>query len=90
MIVVSGPNGTRVFHGPFTIGRAGCDYAIDGDEYVSTLHATVDPDGDGWTITDMGSTNGVWLNGQRVYKAALAKGDRVGIGLRTKLTVVPE
>ena len=59
------------------------------DEYASHWHALFSPRLDGWTVEDAGSTNGTWLNGEKIYGARkLAKGDKVRIG-RTELTVVP-
>lgn len=78
----------KIFHEAFTAGRGSSDLAIN-DAYASPQHAEFRPDGNGWTITDLGSTNGVWVNGGRVYGPhPLAKGDQVQLG-RTTLTVVP-
>jgi hypothetical protein len=43
----------------------------------------------GWTVEDVGSTNGTWFNGVRVWAGpvAITRGDRVCIG-RTELIVV--
>lgn len=37
-------------------------------------------------VEDLGSTNGTWVNGRRVDRAALAHGDRVRVG-ELELTV---
>jgi hypothetical protein len=73
----------------FTAGRTGAGLDLSLDEYVSTRDAGFAPAGDGWTVEDPGSTNGTWLNGQRVYGPhPLARGDKIRIG-HTVLTVVP-
>jgi hypothetical protein len=65
-----------------------CDIVLD-DANVSRRHAEVRRDGAGYVVTDLGSTNGVELNGKRVETAALASGDRLVVGtteLRFELT----
>jgi pSer/pThr/pTyr-binding forkhead associated (FHA) protein len=77
-----------VFHDEFTVGRPGTGVSIE-DEYASPHHAGFRPDGAAWTVEGLGSTNGVWLNRQRIYGATpLGKGDQVRIG-HTMLIVVP-
>jgi hypothetical protein len=64
-----------------TIGRSrSCDIVLD-DANVSRQHAEVRPRGGGWFIADVGSTNGVAVNGARIEQAhALRPGDRIEIG----------
>ena len=51
------------------------------DAGVSRHHAELRPDGDGWVIEDLGSTNGVLLNGSEIRgAAALHEGDRLELG----------
>jgi hypothetical protein len=63
------------------IGReAGVDIVIDNPG-VSRLHAELRKEGDGWTLTDMGSSNGTFLNGQKISATQLIKaGDEIGLG----------
>ena len=73
-------SGSRV-----VIGRSrDCDVVIS-DPNVSRRHAEVRRDENGWHLVDLGSTNGVKVNGRRVDQMALGPGDRVTIGL-TDLT----
>src|SRR3954462_14490279 len=53
--------------GGLTVGRSqGCDVG-GGEETVSRCHAELrHGDDEEWTIHDLGSTNGTWLNGSRV------------------------
>ena len=64
-----------------TIGRSrDCEIVID-DVGISRRHADVRPGPDGWTIEDLGSTNGVRVNGRDVRgKQLLHPGDRVELG----------
>ncbi len=75
--------GKRMVVGPggATIGRSReCDIVL-GDENVSRRHAEVRPRGGSWVVTDLGSTNGVSVNGRRVERPqVLAPGDRVEMG----------
>jgi Protein of unknown function (DUF3662)/Inner membrane component of T3SS, cytoplasmic domain len=64
-----------------TIGRSrGCDITIE-DAGISRRHAEIRRSEDGWTVADLGSTNGVRLNGRDVRGAQpLDPGDRVELG----------
>ncbi|MCL4422995.1 MAG: FHA domain-containing protein [Actinobacteria bacterium] len=65
-----------------TVGRAaGCGVSIDGDAFVSNLHARVFlKNGKPW-IEDLGSTNGTFVNSRRVaVPTPLKKGDLVKLG----------
>jgi len=67
------------------LGRSrDCDVVVN-DPNVSRRHAEVRRDGPAWIVTDLGSTNGVKVNGRRVDQAALEPGDRITLGL-TELT----
>ena len=64
-----------------TIGRAaGCQVTLD-DTYASQLHARVFQRDGQYLVEDLGSTNGTYLNRQKVAGAMLLQaGDRVQIG----------
>ena len=64
-----------------TIGRShDCDVVID-DAGISRRHADIRPGPDGWTVEDLGSTNGVLVNGEAIRGAwPLQPGDRVQLG----------
>ncbi len=65
------------------IGRGGADLDVD-DRGVSRAHARISRGAEGgWTLTDLGSTNGTFLNGVRVRSAALRDGDEIRIGAAT-------
>lgn len=63
-----------------TIGRAGCDVVLENPQ-VSRFHAQIDQATGGATLRDAGSTNGTFVNGQRLSGAhTLRPGDVIQIG----------
>jgi len=82
-VVDSGPMaGSRYgLEAPVTsVGRHGdADILLD-DVTVSRRHAEVDRIGARYVARDVGSLNGIWLNGERVDTAELADGDELQIG----------
>ena len=68
--------------GPVTIGRsASTQLPLSDDSKVSGQHAKVVPlDGERWILEDLGSTNGTFLNDERVDQAPLRSGDLIRIG----------
>jgi hypothetical protein len=84
-IVVHGSSGApRVIplgEGPITFGRGEGATVTLGDPYTSDRHAKIYHDGKRWLISDMGSTNGTFLNQVKVTEPTpLAAGDQLGIG----------
>ncbi|HEV2474026.1 MAG TPA: FHA domain-containing protein, partial [Chthonomonadales bacterium] len=69
---------------PVNIGRAGSagnDIIVDSDGQMSKRHARIELDADGrFTIYDLGSTNGVRVNGRRIDNRTLNDGDEILLG----------
>lgn len=67
------------------IGRSrDCDAVLD-DANVSRRHAELRLENGGWVVADLGSTNGIKVNGRRVEQARLEPGDELRVGV-TDLT----
>lgn len=65
------------------LGRSrDCDIVVD-DENVSRRHAEIRHVGIEYVVVDLGSTNGVEVNGDLVTRHALADGDEVMLGTTT-------
>ena len=68
---------------PVVIGRlSSCDIPL-GDPQVSRRHAEVRRDPEGFTVFDLGSTNGTVVNGAPVRERRLSDGDELRIGSAT-------
>lgn len=62
------------------VGRQGAEVTI-ADRQLSRRHATVEPSPDGLLVTDLGSTNGTWVNDARIDGPARVRpGDEVRMG----------
>ncbi|MGC4043694.1 MAG: FHA domain-containing protein [Armatimonas sp.] len=86
LTVVAGPHAGQSF--PLspgaTIGRdPAAGIPIAADNKASRSHARFVPEAGGWVIEDMNSTNGTFVNGQRITRVALAPGDTIVIGSST-------
>lgn len=63
-----------------TIGRASDNDVVIVDENVSRHHCELRFTGAEFEVADLGSTNGIVLNGQTVQRAALEEGDALELG----------
>ena len=70
----------RVTQKVTTMGRSrDCDVVVP-DPNVSRVHAEVRHEGLEYVLVDLGSTNGVEVNGRRVLRHNLRDGDRLSLG----------
>jgi pSer/pThr/pTyr-binding forkhead associated (FHA) protein len=74
--------------GPVTVGRApDCGVRL-GTSGLSRHHAKLIPTNDGLQLEDLGSTNGSFINGERVQRGMVQVGDELGFDvMRFRLEV---
>jgi pSer/pThr/pTyr-binding forkhead associated (FHA) protein len=68
-----------------TIGRSGDATLVLSDDYASTRHARIFPQDGQWLLEDLGSTNGTYLDRQKVTEPTPVP---VGVPIRIGKTVL--
>ncbi len=69
-----------------TVGRATrADFIVDAP-LVSRVHCRLSAGASDLEVVDLQSTNGTFVNGERITQAMLKQGDRLGIG-RVEMTI---
>jgi hypothetical protein len=88
-MLVGGGKRTVLSGNRLVIGRSrDCELVLD-DPNVSRRHAELRRQEGAWIVADLGSTNGVKVNGRRVEHAVLKPGDEITLGL-SRLTFEQE
>jgi serine/threonine-protein kinase len=75
-----------------TIGRDISNDIVIGDPSVSLVHAQIFCEGDRYYIKDLGSTNGIMLNGGKVISAEIHDGDGIALAknhIRVEVPAAP-
>jgi pSer/pThr/pTyr-binding forkhead associated (FHA) protein len=87
VVTAGGLSGTSVRLGdaPVTLGRSQDSTIVLDDDYVSSRHARFFPRDGQWYVEDLGSTNGTYLDRNKVTNAAPVK---IGVPVRIGKTVV--
>src|SRR3954467_4773824 len=84
LVVTAGPlTGTKITLGeqPILIGRADDSTLVLTDDFASSRHARLTNRGGQWYVEDLGSTNGTYLDQQRVQGPLLiSPGQPIRIG----------
>jgi hypothetical protein len=66
---------------PITIGRADDSTLVLTDDYISSRHARLKPGQNAWLVEDLGSTNGTFLDRQKVSRPTpVALGSQIRVG----------
>ena len=74
------PKTVSVSARPLRIGRASDSDLVLRDGRVSRQHARLHGRDGVLVLTDLGSTNGTRVNGQRIREVVLGAGDQIGMG----------
>lgn len=70
-VIIDGPRAgftLNLTNQPITIGRDPSNTVVLDDEFISARHARLypDPSNHTWTLEDLGSTNGTYIDGKRI------------------------
>ncbi|MCP4867362.1 MAG: FHA domain-containing protein [Proteobacteria bacterium] len=65
------------------IGRVAGSLIIKGDGEISSIHAMVSYERGAWRVVDLGSTNGIYVDGKPVIDAELTPGSELRLGRTT-------
>jgi pSer/pThr/pTyr-binding forkhead associated (FHA) protein len=79
LVLPTGERFTLAEHA-ISIGRRPESNIVLADPNVSRNHAEIRPQGDGFLLVDLGSTNGSKVNGVRVDQHMLVDGDELTFG----------
>jgi hypothetical protein len=63
-----------------TLGRDPSNHVVLRDGFASAFHAALEQRGGGWFITDLGSKNGLFVDGRKVVGCAVERGSTVRMG----------
>ena len=84
LVFISGPaKGDRIPLGDeqIILGTRGDCTTVLSDRRASPLHCAISKAGDQFVATDLGSENGTYINGERIYQGtALKPGDLIAVG----------
>ena len=73
---------------PFTVGRKVDKDLVIADPRVSRDHAQIIQDGPEFFVEDLGSKHGTFVNGERIQRQKLERGDRLEFGARDSAYVL--
>ncbi|HUJ72951.1 MAG TPA: FHA domain-containing protein [Verrucomicrobiae bacterium] len=68
---------------PLIVGRLPESEISVRDAFISRVHCGISHGNSQFTLKDLGSTNGTYRNGARVFECSLATGDKIQVGNTT-------
>ncbi len=83
LVMLRGPEPGRVWDlrpGITTVGKGADNDVVLADATVSRAHFVVEREGDSYTLRDLDSTNGTWLEEVRIREGFLRPGSRIRAG----------
>jgi serine phosphatase RsbU (regulator of sigma subunit) len=90
LILVQGSEQKNIIlnRSPFTVGRKADKDLVIADPRVSRDHAQILQEGLDFFLEDLGSKHGTYLNGERIQRHKLERGDRLEFGTRDSAYVL--
>lgn len=90
LILVQGSDQKNIVlnRSPFTVGRKVDKDLVIADPRVSRDHAQILQEGSGFILEDLGSKHGTFINGERIQRQKLERGDRLEFGARDSAYVL--
>jgi len=84
LVFVNGSDQRKIAvdHVPFTIGRKPDKDLMVTDTRVSRDHAVIETEGGAFVVTDVGSSGGTFVNGEKINRRKLNSNDRVEFGAK--------
>lgn len=82
-----GKQGATLSRESLTVGRDESNDLVLAEPEISRHHARLERDSNGWVVIDLESTNGTWVNGERIRRATIAEGDGLAFG-RVRFKIV--
>jgi serine phosphatase RsbU (regulator of sigma subunit) len=73
---------------PFTVGRKVDKDLVIADPRVSREHAQIMKEGQDFFLVDLGSKHGTFVNGERIQRQKLERGDRLEFGARDSVYIL--
>jgi predicted Zn finger-like uncharacterized protein len=92
LAVLQGKASGQIFHiqkVKTTVGRSDCDIVLDDPE-CSRQHATIDVLGSRVVLNDLGSTNGTFVQGERIQSSELENHNEFRIGEHVLMLIVTD
>src|SRR5262245_40763886 len=87
---ITGQQRRKQFVLPLIIGRDTTNDLALSDPQISRRHAMIRQDQDQIVITDLQTSNGTWIDGQRIQQALLRDGTTIRLGTSViELTMIP-
>ncbi|GAC1427853.1 MAG: DUF3662 and FHA domain-containing protein [Chloroflexota bacterium] len=82
LVYLTGPNGRRydLEPGVVTLGRSLENMIALDDKRISRYHARLRYAGGHWTLSDLNSTNGTFVNGRQIKQRTVLEGDLISLG----------
>src|ERR1700737_2780731 len=79
-LILQFPGGTLPLQSAISVGADGSNQVVLEDRFVSRFHCRLSPHAGRWLLKDLDSTNGTYLDGNRIAEADIDAGARIRVG----------